>query len=443
MKHRNTFPKSHLWIAILLYSIPFSVLIALNCTERDATNPFDPHSNSQSPVVLEMKYTPENKIEVKWHWAKDPLTDYGGFRIYKATDNPDELLLYKTVPAEQFSLVDTSVQNYHWYYYRVSVFNSSTESALSNRGETYLGPGKYWVLSKLGFYIRKISYDLLNTLETYDTTFPAEDWAVSLPDSSIWLCYFRYSRGVSRLNLQKRFEDFFYTQNLNLPLSVEYYPPDKRLFILNDDAEDQEDNLLILNENVYENSISLPPDDYIKLLLDPAEENLMILGEQKCLTLSLSTLKFVDTLIFKAGYKGEDISLSQNSVQVVAASMDSGQSIIYKISGSNNRVSLLNLTGVFYRINSEGTSGNFYVAEYNPAGKDRIVKLSEGGNRLFELSGESYFNLVEAVSVNPHDQSIVVADRTGDRLYLFNSQGQLISKSKPNQFYDPIRVQIE
>lgn len=418
-----------------------SALILLSgCSERGHDNPFDPQGSSTSPVTLSVTSTDNSTIRLDWDWQSDPVTDYTGFRIYRSAGNNQNYVLYQEIPRHPFAFVDSAVQQYDWYYYKVSVYGSAVESAPSQPQKIYLGQGSYWILSRYGFWVRTVSYDLLHINTQYYTQYPAEEWAVSLEDSLINLCFFRFDVGISQLNLKKGFEDYFYYDDLDSPVDVEYDPSQKRIYVLDENGPSIEDQLYIIKNKSFERKITLPQDNYLKLYLSIPNQCLMILGKTTLLKFSLTSGTITDSFPLSAGFDGQDVDASSDSIFVLCASEASNSTQIYKISFADNGTNSLTVPGIYYRITVKSATGELYVAESIAGAKDRVVKLSPQGTRLLQLPN---FEFIEQIGLNPYDQSIVVVDRFGDQLVLYDSSGNEVSRSSPNRFYDPIRIYIE
>lgn len=421
---------------LFLPLLAIGLLVAINsCSERKHDNPFDPEGQNEPPLILSTNSRDNSTIQLSWRWAADPINDYSGFRIYRSVDSQN-FILYREIPKGRFSFVDSSAQAYHWYYYKISIYGPGVESISSQSQRVFLGDGIYWILSKYGFWIRKVSYDLQRSLNYYNTTYPAEEWAVSINDSLIWLAFTLYGDGVSNLNLRTASEDFFYFGNLTSPVDVEYDPQQNKAYAL--DERTPNDKIAVFQNNALQLSIDLPQGNYFKLFLSNPNQQLIILGEKKCLKLSLVSMTITDSLLIAADYTGQDMDASADSIFILASSMQG--STIYKLSFSDMSQNTVNVDGDFYRITYASQSDQFYLAEDVPSAQDRVVKLSAQGSRLLQLSG---FEYVGQVGLNPHDQSIVVLDRLGDRLFLFDRNGNEVSRSAQNAFYDPIRIFIE
>lgn len=415
-------------------------LLIAGCSQRGHDNPFDPEGHVASPVTLLVSSTDDNTVRLTWRWRSDPITDYSGFRVYRLVAGGQNYTLYREIPKNQFAFVDSTVQHYEWYRYKVSVYGPAVESAASQPGKIFLGQGSYWILSRYGFWVRKVSYDLQRVKSEYYTSYPAEEWAVSLSDSLINLCFFRFDRGISQLNLKKGYEDYFYDEDLDSPIDVEYDSSLNRIYVLDENGQSNEDQLQMIRNKSIERKITLPPDQYLKLYLSIRNGFLIILGKTAILKYSLITFTITDTIPFVDQFEGQDMDASADSVFVLSTSQQSKLSQIFRISFSDNNVNAMTLSGIFYRITENSATGEFYVAESISGAKDMVVKLSSQGSRLLQLPN---FEVVEQIGLNPYDQSVVVVDRLGDQLVLYDSSGNEVSRSSPNRFYDPIRIFIQ
>lgn len=427
-------------LALLFFLLVMGLLFLSGCSERNHSNPFDPRSSGNSPLNVSVISNDNKTVQINWSWKSDPVTDYDGFRIYRSTDDSQNYRLYRDLPKDQFSFIDSTVQSHTWSYYKVSVYGPSVESEASQPEKIYLGQGYYWILSSYGFWIRKVSYDLLHSLKNYYTTYPAEEWAVSLADSIIDLAFFNYSKGVSQLNLNKGIEDFFYFTDSNYPIDVEYDASQDRIYFLEENSSENNGQLVILKNKSLETKIPLPAQNYIKLYLSKPNKSLIILGESKYLEYSINSSAIIDSVIFPHDYTGQDMDVSNDSVFVLTSSDLTGMSKIYKTSFQDNVTDSLVIPGLFYRITHDNNMQQYYLAQEIKSANDQVVKLSSNGSRLFQLSG---FEYIEQIGLNPYDHSIVVIDRLSDQLILYDSEGNEISRSRANSFYDPIRIFIE
>jgi hypothetical protein len=434
---KNNLSQKILHYLLLIFSI--GLFLLSSCTERGYDNPFDPRGTSDPPLSLSVNSDDNNTIELSWHWQSIPVTDYSGFRIYRSIDNVNFSQISE-VPKGQFSYTDTSVQQYSWFYYKISVYGPLVESELSQSQKIYLGQGFYWILSSYGFWVRKVSYDLQRSMRNYYTTYPCEEWAVSFEDSLINLAYIRFSNGVSQLNLQKGIEDFYFSEDLNSPIDVEYDEALDRMYVLDVNGENQDDQIFVIKNKILERKIILPIENYLKLYLSNQKNSLVILGETKYYELSTTSSAIIDSVLFSPGFLGQDMDVSDDSIYVLTFSKQTSMSKIYKTDFQDNVTDSLLVPGHFYRITKNRNSPQYLLAEELDLAPDKLVKLSSHGARQFELSG---FEYIEQIGLNPYDNTIVVVDRFRDQLVLLDNNGNEISRSKTNSFYDPIRIFFE
>jgi hypothetical protein len=422
----------HFWSLFFLFII--------SCAERDALNPFEASEKASPPLTLEITPYNQNSVYLEWDWTNNKISDYSGFRVYRAQDDSQNYTLYEELPPGVFSFTDMEVEHYHWYYYKVSIFGPNVESKPSDSQKTLLGPGQYWLLSTFGLSVRKLSYDLLHTLDYYETNYPSNDWEFSLVDSLIWLCFNNYGIGISTFNLKKGFEDFYYHSQLNSPINIENDWTNQTTFILDTPRSGDVSSLHILKNRTFHKNINLDSNEYFKLTLHNNSEQLFILSKKKLLIMNTNSLIFSDTLFFAANYSGQDFYNAANILYVLLASENENKSQISSFTIQGNIPNNLSVNGNFYRISVDEVSNSFILAERSEKSKDGVVKLSVTGNRLFEIAS---FNYIEDIKINPYDQSIIVVDRTGDKVYTIYKDGVLISQSEINQYYDPIRIFVE
>jgi len=427
------FTKLHCWLLLLL-------VFLIKCAERDALNPFEASEKVSPPLTLEIIPENQHAVKLEWDWTNHKINDYSGFRIYRSRDDSKNYTLYKELSPDVFSFTDTEVENYHWYYYRVSVFGPNVESKPSDSQKTLLGPGQYWLLSSFGLSIRKLSYDLLHTLDYYETNYPSNDWEFSLVDSLIWLCFNNYGIGISSFDLIKGHEDFYYHNELNAPVGIKQDWTTQTTFILDKPRTGDVSSLHILKNRSFHKNIKLDSNDYIKITLCNTTEQLFILSKKKLLIMNTNTLIFSDTLFFPVNYSAQDFYKAANFLYVLLRSDNENKSQIISFTMQGRIQNVLFMGGDFYRLYVDEISNNFILAEWSENSKDSLVKLSDTGNRLFEIAS---FSHIEDIKINPYDQSIIIVDRTGDRTYLINKDGILISQSEINLYYDPIRVFVE
>ncbi len=424
MKHIGRNVIRNRWIVLIL------ITFLISCAERERKNPFDISGNPESPVSLNLSYLQGNVLLT---WQVMDLTDFDGFKIYRATDQDSNFQFLDRIPSSERRYVDRSIQNYHWYFYYVTVTSAAGESAPSNIVKTYPGPGTIWILSNLGFSINKYSYDLLHTLESFETNYPAVEWDVHLPDSLIWMAYGTFSR-VAPYNLRKGAEDYFITQGLDRPIDIKYIPELGQTFVL-DSRKHQV--ITIEGANIVSN-FTLPDENFSQIAFDEDREILYVLGDKRLIRIPILTPTQVSTWMHTPSFEGMDIQLVQGQLFLLLESSDLQISQLLTMDLTTQKWDTLSLSDGFYRLAVDKDNGFYYLAKENSGQNSALVKLSFTGERLFE---RNKFFSIEDIGLNPIDHSIIVIDRFADTFYLFDPDGNLISKQ--TDFYDPIRVYIE
>lgn len=107
-------------------------------TQRPGYTPLsDPHpliagggSGPSAPSSLSVTGTTGNQITIEW---TDNASDETGFRVYRSTTSGSGFVLHRTIVSTDTEIfVDTSLPSGTTYYYRVSAYSGSGESAQSN-----------------------------------------------------------------------------------------------------------------------------------------------------------------------------------------------------------------------------------------------------------------------------------------------------------------------
>lgn len=410
------------WILGLIFVI--QAFLLLNCTERQKNNPFDPDS-AEPPLSLTL--TPKPR-EVILHWnLKFSLRDFRGFRIYRGMDSPESLRRLLDLPAYLRAFSDTALGTGHWHFYEVTILGNNLESKPSNREKTLPGRGFPWTLSRFEPAVRKLSYDLIHPLRTFKLFDIPSDWSVSFPDSTIWISYNRFTRGISEVNMQNGLETLFRPENVFInPIAIEYTSKNQTAYVL-DDAR----STIILFQKNNPVIAEIPLDTtntYIKLLLEAATDQAFILGNQSLFVRSVNPGSlFRRRIDFTDGYEGQDIQWTGNRLLALAASKTAQHSRIYTLDGNGTVLDSLTVAGFFYRLHFDTANEWFYLAEQVGSDRHFLVQLSSTGNRQFQLSG---FGFIEEIGLNPYDRSVMALDPFVDLISLYDKQGNFISESR-------------
>ncbi|NOX36518.1 MAG: fibronectin type III domain-containing protein [Calditrichaeota bacterium] len=417
-----------LWFAIAGW------LLLSGCAERERKNPFDPGADQESPVRLSLKPT---ETAVVLEWEVEPISHVVGFRIYRSVDDNRHFQLYQEVGSDHRVFLDSNVEPYRWYYYRVTALGPATESLPSNTEKTYLGKGKIYLISHYGFWVRQLSYDLLHTLNQFDTRFPPVEWAPYLKENIVWLAYGPY-RYIGRIHLSLAKEEDYFDDVLKIPIDVEVDPRNGNLFVLDDGTNE----LIQINNLTVTHRVELPPNVYIRMTLQPEARRMGILGESLFLWMSLDSRAILFTHSLPETLSFQDQAITRDTIYLLATALQSQSTRLITLSPTTGETTDRWLNGIFHKIAVDNDQQVFYLAQITdirrPDTQQRLVKLSFNGDRLLELDN---FNFIADIQINPYDNSVVVVDRLKDRLFLIRTDGKIISESI--KLYDPIRVHIE
>ncbi len=415
----------------LLFSI---LIIGISCSERERNNPFDPANTIQTAIQLSIKPYPE-KIELSWTYP--PLEGVQKTLIYRAVDDSNAYILYRELDGTARTFLDSQIEPFHWYYYRVTLSNGTRETSPSNTARTFSGPTTTWMLSENGFQVLQLSYDLQYTLQSLNTFYPDHDWHVQLASFSIWLVS-RSFAAVSRLSLKAKEETFILTQGLKTPVAVVGQGETNNFYVL----DNGQDKVFFYQEEKPVRTFSLPRGNYLALKVFPIQDRLFVINEEKLYIFSLSLNQIVDSLVAPSGYTFYRMVQQGIYILAIANEYESQKAILYWRSSVQNTWHLLQLPFNCGAVAFSPQSNQLVVSKMISSGpqiyKDNLVKLSTSGTRLWELSG---FRVITDIQIDPETQQIVVADRLSDHIVRVSAEGNVAFRSKT--LYDPIRVYIQ
>ncbi len=413
--------------AIFLLFLPVILILNLDCTERSLDNPFDPGSHIHSPVNLNLE--PQDKT-VRLNWEIKDIKDFVGFRIYKAIGDSSQFFLLTELPAESRSYLDTTLQYYHRYFYRVSVQGYNVESPLSNRKEYYPGPSKVMISSKYSEAFYKFSYDLKYQLVKYDTEYLPYNWDIDLLGNYIWYNIPQY-HSISRIDLTSKIEETFSDPSLSQPIDIKWDKVNSRSLIL-DKVKKQ---IYIFENQTITDSLQLDSDTYFKLHITSHADIASICDSNAIIFIKGTNLS--RTITFESGYIGKDITSCDDFIYFLVSNSRKNISLIIKLAFEEFNPQILELSGIYNLLRVHKNNQYFWANEVLEQNNNRCVKLSDTGQRLRELTSQ---NKIEDIQINMSDHSLLVVERYQDRISLFDSTGTKISENV--QVYDPIRVLI-
>lgn len=413
--------------AIFLLYLPAILILNLDCTERSPDNPFDPGSNIHSPVNLSLE--PQDKT-VRLHWEIEDINDFVGFRIYKAINDTSKFFLLKELPTESRSYLDTTLQYYHRYFYRVSVKGYDLESPLSNREEYYPGPNQVMILSKVIYTLYKFSYDLKYQLAIYKTKYLPYNWDIDLLGNYIWFTI-PQNHSISRIDLNSKIDETFSDPSFDQPIDIKWDKVNNRSLIL-DKVKKQ---IYIFENQTITDSLHLDSNTYFKLHITSHSHIASICDSNAIIFINGINLPRIIT--FESGYIAKDITSCDDFIYFLVSNTPKNTSLIIKLSFEEFTPQILELAGIYNLLRVHQNNQYFWANEVLDQNNNRCVKLSHTGQRLLELTSQ---NKIEDIQINMIDHSLLVVERYKDRISLFDSTGTKISENI--QIYDPIRVLI-
>ena len=398
------------------------------CTERNRLNPFDPEGKIKSPIQLSISPSGQS---AKLSWTIQDITDFKGFRLYRARDDNEFTQLADLSPQTR-SYSDSLLDYYHWYQYRMSILGYQNESLPSQPVRFYPGPGKVWLLTRYGYSIRQLSYDLLHSAKVYNTNYPPISWDLDLDREEIWLAHAQY-RYISKMNISLGYEDFFLQNDFQQPIDIKLDSNSDRVIVLDSRGK----ALFLLENQTVRDSIALDRDNYFKMMVTNNSQ-IIVMNDNSARIFeaagdSLSRINFED------GFRGADMVLQDSLLYVLISNSVSMQSQIIIYHRSSQQIMQLNLTGNFTLIDKPVDKNYLYLSEVINSNSTRLVKLSLEGNRLLELPVLA--GNIDDMAINQYDNSIIALQRYQNNLVLYDSLGQIISAN--NQIYDPIKISIQ
>lgn len=396
------------------------------CAERERINPFDPGGKTQPLVTLEL--TPlSHAVRLEWELTQE-IEGIQGFRLYRAVDSPENFVPLADFSPHQFSYTDTTVATGRWYFYRMTALGMGEESAPSSPRKVLLGPGTIWVLSNFNAFIKQVSYDLLHVQRTFHISFPPRSWSIVPGDSIIWVSYVEISRGISRISKNTGREERVLPGRFTFPQAVAHDPRTGRVFVLDMELEGDNPRIVtVQNRQVIREMFLSPPDRYFRMAYHPADQTLIVLGEQHCLIQPVGEIQTNPvTITFPDGFIGQGFALGQNGMYLLTALEEEAISRVFRVTSGGTVEDSLLLNGFYYAIARDEATDMLYLAEFRERANDLLVQLSSDGQRHWEAP--DFIEILD-IGINPVDHSVTVVDRFTDVLRTYDLNGRLITES--------------
>ncbi len=402
-----------------------AAVILVSCAQRSRDNPFDPKGTAPSPVTLSL--TPGSS-SITLDWSVTNISDYTGFRIYRAVDDTSRFVLLRELSAGARSYLDNQLAPYHWYYYYVTVRGSSTSSPASDVVKALPGPGDIWILSRYDYSVDKYSYDLQHNLQHYDTNYPTVDWAPDFLDQSIWLAHPPYAT-ISRLNLKDGYSDLAFSDSLQRPSALEWLPDEKLLMILDPAAH----AVRVFNGNNIIRTLRFQSDGYFNFTAKSSRE-LWVLNTGNLLYLTPDSARSIP---FETNFEGQDIVRDRQTVYVLTTNTNLGISHIISIDMISHTSKTTTLDGNYVLLRKAQSLNYFWLVQQLSTNNYQPVKLSADYNRLLQLPASAQ---IADIAINPKDESVVVLRPDHYEADIYSVAGTLVTSL--NNLYDPIRAVV-
>ncbi len=404
------------------------LILILSCFERERLNPFDSEGNVQSPVDLVIQ---SEGHSAHLSWTVKNISDYRGFRLYRSEDNQPSIL-YREFTASVSSFTDSSLAYYRWYQYRMSVLGYEQESPLSKAVRIYPGPGKIWILTRYGYSIKELPYDLQQINNIFNINYPPINWDWDLVNRYIWLAFAQY-RYISRFDLSLGYEDLLIQDDFQRPQDIQWDHNLQQVVVLDPDKQ----AIYFLEQGAVIDSISLGQGDFFRIRVFRSSQ-LAALRDSAALIFDASR-NATDTLNFPPGFLGQDICFGEGMLYLLSSNLEGRESEIIRYQVEQHTEERMTITGAFRQIRKPVAREYYCLGEILDANSCRVVKLSADGQRLLELPVLT--GTVDDLQINPYDHSIIVVQRYQDNVVLYDSTGVKISDN--TQIYDPIKAFIE
>ena len=404
----------------LLIFFTFTSLYFWGCTERERSNPFEP---GETDEVISLTLLPESdKITLRWQLNRQ-VEDITGFRVYRSIGSPENLLGFQEVSQTTTQFTDFQVQPGQRYYYRVSVLGTNVESTPSNVESTLIGNGKWWVLTTDDRNVKLLSYDLQHTLRDYRTEFLSENWATPTSgDSLFWFSTPTYLKSIVSLNRQNGRERFFYFDSLSKAEDLFFNVNERQLYVLDNVRK----RLFVLFNNNLIGITKLDENrDYRRIKQSAASDAVWVMSDQAIsrYEINAGVARLTADWPFDSGFTGRDIAVLGGNVYALSAGTTASQ--LLQIDNQNNTTPI-SLQGRYRRVTVIGPDAIFLAQEIDGS-DDALVKMNAAGQEIFR---KAEFGSIEAIGVNPSDQTIVVADVSRSIVSLHDPQGNRISESR-------------
>lgn len=402
-----------------------------SCSERTKDNPFDPSGNE--PVVLNV-LSFEQTVEL--NWGDPDLVDYSGFNIYRREHGTEDTykLIAENMLSTRRSFTDYNIEYYKIYSYYITVVGLNMESRPSRTVSITPGPGYIWIIDNGNFEIIKTTYDTKHIIETYNTSWPPTDMAVSSEVGAGIVLYLGYGI-VEKLSLMGHFQERY--EQITHPGAIAYEPVDSLFWIADTsgilytlDSRTDEINVvsISLSQPVY---IHVAPQNNIISVVDYRAKEIVQFNRSGVIVNIIRTIN--------------DRPMEGPSRFVI----DEAHNRIWLIDGSGNAEYVYTRRRdeiPFIRADSVRNAGDLEVNFLDETAwfvlfnyqSSNVLQLSKEGTRQLELSG--FYNPYD-LEVNPYDGTLLIVDTGNDRVIHYNLSYDIIGELGNLIF--PVKVVVQ
>ncbi|GAB4337874.1 MAG: hypothetical protein Kow0037_21350 [Calditrichia bacterium] len=363
------------------------------------------------------------------------LQEFDGFRVYRSTTPEDSgFIPLAYIPAGQKQFIDSTVTTGRWYYYRATLLAAGQESLPSNTVKALLGPGSVWVLSRYGYSLHHLAYDLENTINIIGTNYPPKSWAPDFVNKQIWTAYPPFGL-IGHINLILNYEDQLIGDSLKAPNRLAAFPDKNTLFV----ADTLVNRIFVLKNGTVENNLNVSAKGVHKLLVT-SNRHLYVLYKSRLAIFNFAG-QLQKNIFFPTGFEGTDLRGQNGLVLAIAAGPEAHQTALLKIDDAQLQHTQKIMNGYFRLLRPLPGVDEFWAVENLPENSSRLVKLSPDGIRLLELSD---FDYILDLAVNPADFSLVIINAPPNYGYtreiqLRNEDGTLLNRI---HIFDALKVAI-
>ena len=147
-------------------------ILLLSCSDREPLNPLDPDNPNTEGKPTGLHLLPIQKA-VQVTWNPVDVTSLVHYSVFRENTRGTSTLL-ANVSAESTSFLDTTVNYYESYTYRIQVRTETYTSPLSDSAAITMGPYSIYIADFWDSSIRVVSWDGNYTIASYPVFSPRD-----------------------------------------------------------------------------------------------------------------------------------------------------------------------------------------------------------------------------------------------------------------------------